>query len=66
MPDKLVLVHTEVPTEFEGHGIGGNLVRAGIEFAREQGLAVVPLFPFATDYIAALPAAGNLPRNICN
>jgi len=41
-------------------------VRAGIEFAREQGLAVVPLFPFATDYIAALPAAGNLPRNICN
>ena len=27
------------------------LVRAGIEFAREQGLAVVPLCPFATDYI---------------
>jgi len=51
MPDKLVLVHTEVPTEFAGHGIGGNLVRDGIEFAREQGLAVVPLCPFATDYI---------------
>lgn len=51
MPGKLVLVHTEVPTEFAGHGIGSKLVRAGIEFARELGLMVVPLCPFATDYI---------------
>jgi hypothetical protein len=51
MPGKLVLVHTEVPAEFAGHGIGSKLVRAGIEFAREQGLTVVPLCPFATDYI---------------
>ena len=51
MPGKLVLVHIEVPTEFAGQGIGSKLVRAGIDFAREQGLAVVPLCPFATDYI---------------
>ena len=51
MPGKLVLVHTEVATEFAGHGIGSKLVRAGIEFAREQGLAVVPLCPFAIEYI---------------
>ncbi len=51
MPGKLVLVHTEVPSEFAGHGIGSKLVRAGIEFAREQRLTVVPLCPFATDYI---------------
>jgi predicted GNAT family acetyltransferase len=51
MPGKLVLVHTEVPSEFAGHGIGSKLVRAGIEFAREQGLTVVPLCPFATDYL---------------
>jgi predicted GNAT family acetyltransferase len=51
MPGKLVPVHTEVPTEFAGHGIGSKLVRAGIEFAREQGLAVVPLCPFAIEYI---------------
>ena len=51
MPGKLVLVHTDVPTEFAGRGIGSKLVRAGIEFAREQGLTVVPLCPFATDYI---------------
>lgn len=50
VPGKLVLVQTEVPSEFAGHGIGSALVRAGIEFAREQGLMVVPLCPFATDY----------------
>jgi predicted GNAT family acetyltransferase len=48
---KLVLVHTQVPTEFAGRGIGSKLVRAGIEFASEQGLVVVPLCPFATNYI---------------
>jgi uncharacterized protein len=51
MPGKLVLVHTEVPTEFAGHGVGSKLVRAGVEFAREQGITVVPLCPFAADYI---------------
>jgi predicted GNAT family acetyltransferase len=51
MPGKLVLVHTEVPTELAGRGIGRALVRAGIECARAQGLMVVPLCPFATDYI---------------
>ena len=51
MPGKLVLVHTEVPTEFAGHGIGSKLVSAGLDFAREQRLMVVPLCPFATDYI---------------
>jgi predicted GNAT family acetyltransferase len=30
-------------------------VRAGIEFAREQDLTVVPLCPFATDYIRRHP-----------
>ena len=51
MPGRLVLVHTEVPSEFTGHGIGSKLVRAGIEFAREQGLMLVPLCPFASAYI---------------
>jgi predicted GNAT family acetyltransferase len=51
MPGRLVLVHTAVPTEFEGHGIGSKLVRAGIEFAREQGLTVVPVCRFVIDYI---------------
>jgi predicted GNAT family acetyltransferase len=51
MPGKLVLVHPKVPTEFAGHGIGSKLASAGLDFAREQGLMVVPLCPFAIDYI---------------
>lgn len=51
MPGKLTLLHTEVPTEIAGRGIGSALVRAGIEFARKHGLTIVPLCPFATDYI---------------
>jgi len=51
MPGRLVLVHTEIPTGFEGHGIGSKLARAGIEFAREQGLMVTPVCRFVVDYI---------------
>jgi hypothetical protein len=60
MPGKLVLVHTEVPTEFAGHGIGSKLVRTGIEHAREQGLTVVPLCAFATDYLRRHQAYADL------
>jgi predicted GNAT family acetyltransferase len=51
MPGKLVLVHTEVPAELAGQGIGSALVRAGLDFARPAGLAIVPLCPFATVFL---------------
>ncbi|HYL39511.1 MAG TPA: GNAT family N-acetyltransferase [Bryobacteraceae bacterium] len=54
-PGRLALLHTEVPKELEGHGIGGKLARAGLEFARAQGLVVVPLCPFVVEYIKRHP-----------
>jgi predicted GNAT family acetyltransferase len=45
------LFHTEVPPEFEGEGIGGELVKTAIEYARAQGLSVIPTCPFAAAYI---------------
>ena len=48
---EVVLYHTEVPTELEGHGIGSKVVRTGLEFARQHGLKVVPLCPFVVWYI---------------
>jgi predicted GNAT family acetyltransferase len=49
--DRLVLVHTEVPVELEGRGIGGRLVTAGVDRAAREGLTLVPLCPFARDWL---------------
>jgi uncharacterized protein len=48
---RLVLIHTDVPTELEGHGIGGRLVVAAIDRAAREGLTIVPLCPFARSWL---------------
>jgi predicted GNAT family acetyltransferase len=48
---RLVLIHTEVPIQLEGHGIGGRLVTAAIERAARDGMTVVPLCPFARSWL---------------
>lgn len=48
---RLVLIHTDVPVELEGHGIGGRLVVAAVDRAVRDGLTVVPLCPFARDWL---------------
>jgi predicted GNAT family acetyltransferase len=53
--DRLVLVHTEVPDELEGQGVGGALVAAAVDLAAEQGLTVVPLCPFARGWLDRHP-----------
>lgn len=47
----LVLMHTEVPAEMEGQGVGGKLVRAALEYAREHGLKVAPRCQFAVSFL---------------
>ena len=49
--NRFVLLHTEVPAELEGRGIGGRLVGAAIDHAARQGLTVVPLCPFARAWL---------------
>jgi predicted GNAT family acetyltransferase len=53
--DRLVLVHTGVPDELSGHGIGGQLVDAALAKAREEGLTVVPLCPYARGWLERHP-----------
>lgn len=48
---KLYLLHTEVPPEAEGHGIGSKLVKTALDHARGQGLKVAPFCPFAKAYV---------------
>ncbi len=47
----LHLVHTDVPRELEGRGYGAQLARAGLEYARQEGLKVAPDCPFVRGYI---------------
>jgi predicted GNAT family acetyltransferase len=50
-PGRIVLLHTEVPQAFEGHGLAAKLTRFALEFAREKHLRVVPLCPYASSFI---------------
>ena len=53
--DVLIIPHTEVPPQLEGHGYGSALVKGVLELARAQGLKVRPACPFVTDYMRRHP-----------
>lgn len=44
---RFIIDHTEVSPDFSGQGIGKKLVMAAVEFARENGLKILPLCPYA-------------------
>ncbi len=45
--DKFIIDHTQVDPKFGGKGLAKKLVVAGVEFARSQGVKVIPLCPYA-------------------
>lgn len=49
--NRLALIHTEVPGELEGRGIGGRLVAAAVDRAASAGLTIVPYCPFARRWL---------------
>ncbi len=53
--DRLVLVHTEVPDELAGRGIGGQLVEAAVEAAVVSDLRIVPQCPFVLSWLRKHP-----------
>lgn len=58
--ERILFTHTEVPEQLEGRGIAGQLARAGLDFARAEGLTVVPLCPFIASYIERHPEYQDL------
>jgi predicted GNAT family acetyltransferase len=60
--DALVFTHTEVPDAMQGKGAGGELARAGLEYARRHNLRVVPQCPFVSAYIQRHPEFADLVR----
>lgn len=49
------LMHTEVPEELRGRGLGGRLVRGALDRMRAAGERVVPLCPFVAKFIERHP-----------
>ena len=52
---RVVLLHTEVPTEFGGQGIGKRLARAVFETLQAEGKRVIAKCPFMASYAARHP-----------
>ena len=48
---KIVFTHTEVPIGLEGQGFGSKLAHAGLQYARDNELVVIPLCPFIASFI---------------
>lgn len=59
-PNTIVFTHTEVPKEIEGRGVAGRIVRGGLDYARAQGLDVMPLCPYVAAFIRRHPEYRDL------
>jgi len=59
-PGKMIIDHTEVNEEYEGKGLGMQLVKAGVAYAREHNLKILPLCPFARKIFDITPAFGDV------
>ena len=51
-PGVITVIHTEVPKELAGKGVGSALVRGALDLVRAQGLRVIAQCPFVAAYIA--------------
>ena len=59
-PEKFIIDHTEVDEAYEGKGLGKQLVRAGVEYAREHKMKILPYCPFAKKIFELTPEFGDV------
>ncbi|MEP0365608.1 MAG: GNAT family N-acetyltransferase [Cyclobacteriaceae bacterium] len=45
--DRIIIDHTEVSDSLRGQGVGEQMVRMAVDFARAKGIHIIPLCPFA-------------------
>ncbi|MEM7486749.1 MAG: GNAT family N-acetyltransferase [Bacteroidota bacterium] len=53
--EKIYLTHTEVPRNYEGKGVGSELIKQTLEHIKAKDLTLVPLCPFVAMYIKRHP-----------
>ena len=54
-PEHIVILHTEVAKSLEGKGVGKELVAAGVAYAREHGIKIIPVCAFAKAVMERTP-----------
>lgn len=59
-PGTITFIHTEVPKELGGRGIGSALAQGALEAVRAKGLKVVAKCPFIAAYIGKHPEFSDL------
>ncbi|AZM51167.1 GNAT family N-acetyltransferase [Streptomyces sp. WAC 06738] len=59
-PELIAFVHTEVPPEYEGRGVGSALARTALDEARAANLRVLATCPFFAGWIARHPEYKDL------
>jgi uncharacterized protein len=47
----ITFIHTEVPPELAGKGVGSQLIRGALDQVRADGLKVIPECPFVKAYV---------------
>ncbi len=52
---KIIIDHTEVNSGNNGKGFGKKMVEKAVEFAREKGIKIIPLCPFAKSVFDTTP-----------
>lgn len=60
--NRIELIHTEVPRELEGRGLGGSLARRALDHARSAGLEVTATCAFVRRYLERHPEYADLTK----
>ncbi len=58
--NRFIIDHTEVDEEYQGRGIGKQLIEKAVEFARENNYRIYPVCPFAVSIFNETPAFNDV------
>jgi predicted GNAT family acetyltransferase len=56
----ITFIHTKVPKELGGKGVGSKLVKGALDHVRADGLKAIPQCPFVKAYIDKHPEYADL------
>ena len=57
---RFIIDHTEVESDYNGKGVGKEMVLKAVDFARKNNLKIIPLCPFAKATFDKNPDLGDV------